>query len=103
MVLVILVIGNMQLMNYLKHWKYPFKSKSQIFKQLLGVGMGGNASPFIVDLYFSWCEYCYATKLAKTDYPLAKRLSCSCRYLDDICTVNLKDIGTIAKNIYMQL
>ena len=40
------------------------------------------------------------TKLTKTDYNLAKRLSYNCRYLDDICTVNLKDFDTISKDIY---
>ena len=29
-----------------------------IFKQILGKPMGGNASPFVADLYLSWCEYC---------------------------------------------
>ena len=62
--------------------------------------MSGNASPFIADLYLSWCEYCYVTKLTKTDYNLAKRLSYNCRYLDDICTVNMKDFDTISKDIY---
>ena len=71
-----------------------------VFKQVLGIPMGGNASPFIADLYLSWCEYCYVTKLTKTDYNLAKRLSYNCRYLDDICTVNLKDFDTISKDIY---
>ena len=61
--------------------------------------MGGNVSPFIADLYLSWCEYCYVTKLTKTDYNLAKRLSYNCRYLDDICTVNLNDFDTISKDI----
>ena len=32
-----------------------------IFKQILGIPMGGNASPFIADLYLSWCKYCYMT------------------------------------------
>ena len=62
--------------------------------------MGGNASPFIADLYLSWCEYCYMTKVVKTDYKLAKLLSYNCRYLDDICTINLKYFGDIAKDIY---
>ena len=69
-------------------------------EQILGIPMGGNAPPFIADLYLSWCEYCYVTRLTKTDYNLAKRLSYNCRYLDNICTVNLKDFGTISKDIY---
>ena len=71
-----------------------------IFKQILVIPIGGNASPFITDLYFSWCEYCYMTKIVKTDYALAKLLSYNCRYLDDICTINLQIFGDIAKGIY---
>ena len=71
-----------------------------IFKQILGIPMGGNASPFIADLYLSWCKYCYMTKIVKTDYAMAKLLSYNCKYLDDICTVNLKYFGDIAKYIY---
>ena len=71
-----------------------------IFKQILGIPMGGNASPFIADLYLSWCEYCYMTKVVKHDYAMAKLLSYNCRYFDDICTVNLQNFGDIAKDIY---
>ena len=70
------------------------------FKQILGIPMGGNASPFIADLYLSWCEYCYMVKLSKTDHSLARKLSYNCRYLDDISTVNITDFGKIARDIY---
>ena len=72
-----------------------------VFSNILGIPLGGNASPFIADLYLSWCEYCYMTKIVKTDYAMAKLLSHICRYLDDICTVNFKYIGDIANYIYM--
>ena len=39
-----------------------------IFKQILGIPMGGNASPCIANVYLSWCEYCYMTKVVKNDY-----------------------------------
>ena len=71
-----------------------------IFKQILGIPMGGNASPFIADLYLSWCEYCYMTKIVKPDYAMAKLLSYNCRYLYDICTVNFKYFGDIGTDIY---
>ena len=71
-----------------------------IFKQILGIPMDGNASPFIADLYLSCCEYCYMTKVVKTDYTLAKLLSYNCRYLDDICTINVQNFGDIAKDTY---
>ena len=62
--------------------------------------MGGSASPLIADLYLTWCEYYYMTKVVKTDYALAKLLSYDCRYLDDICTVNWQYFGDTAKDIY---
>ena len=71
-----------------------------ISKQILGIPMGGNASPFIADLYLSWCGYCYMTKVVKTDYTLAKLLSHNGRYLDDICTINKQNFGDIAKDKY---
>ena len=73
-----------------------------IFKQRLGIPMGGNASPFnlIADLYLSWSEYCYMTKIVKTNYAIAKLLSYNCRYLNDFCTANFKYLGDIAKDIY---
>ena len=40
------------------------------------------------------------TKLTKMDYNLAIILSYNCRYLHDMCRVNLKDFGTISKDIY---
>ena len=62
--------------------------------------MGINASPFIADLYLPRCENCYIIKVVKTDYAMAKLLSYSCRYFDDICTANLVYFGDIAKDIY---
>ena len=43
------------------------------------------------------------TRIVKTDFAMAKLLSYNCRYLDDICTVNLKYFGDIAKDIYDSL
>ena len=63
-------IGNIQLINYLKpynsSYSIPISSSMGVnFKQILGIPMGGNASSFIADLYLSWCEYCYMTKVVK--------------------------------------
>ena len=67
-----------------------------IFKQILGIPMGGIASPFIADSYLSLCEYCYMTVI-KTDNALAKLLSYNYRYLDDICTVNIQNLLKMLK------
>ena len=71
-----------------------------IFKQILGIPIGSNASPIIADLYLSWWEYCYMTKIIKTDYTMAKLLLYNCWYWDDICTVDLEYFDDIAKDIY---
>ena len=75
-----------------------------VFKQIQGIPMGGNASPFIADLYLAWQEYCYMDKLVKSrsasDLQLAEKLSLNSRYLDDIGVVNFLGFGSIAKEIY---
>ena len=40
------------------------------------------------------------TKIVKIDYAMAKLLSYNCRYLYDICTIELKYFGDIAEDIY---
>ena len=40
------------------------------------------------------------TKVVENNYAIAKLLSYNCRYLVDICTVNFKYFGDIAKDIY---
>ena len=75
-----------------------------IFKQIKGIPMGGNASPFIADLYLAWHEFCFMSKLmsskSSTDHKLAKVLSSNSRYLDDIAVINYLNFGNIAKQIY---
>ena len=75
-----------------------------IFKQVKGIPMGGNASPFIADLYLAWHEYCYMYRLSKSklesDIDLAKTLSNNSRYIDDISVINYLGFGRIAKDIY---
>ena len=51
-------------------------------------------------LHLRALPYCYMIKITKTDYAMAKLLSYNCRYLDDICTINLKYFGDIAKDTY---
>ena len=67
---------------------------------MLKILMDGNATPLIVDLYLSECEYCYMIKVVKTDCASANLLLYNCRHLDDICTVNLKYFGDIARDVY---
>ena len=76
----------------------------KVFKQIKGIPMGGNASPFIADLYLAWHEYCFMYALSKskleTDIKLANILSSNSRYIDDIAVINYLGFGNIAKKIY---
>ena len=71
-----------------------------IFQQVKGIPMGGNASPFIADLYLSWCEFLYMKYLSKTDIDLAVKFEFNSRYLDDIGVINYIGFSDIAKKIY---
>ena len=76
----------------------------KVFKQIKGIPMGGNASPFIADLYLAWHEYCFMFTLSKSkleeDKRLARLLSNNSRYIDDISVINFLDFGSVAKRIY---
>ena len=75
-----------------------------IFQQIVGIIMGGNACPEIADLYLIWCEYSYMQKLCNSkikNLKLAKELSNNSRYIDDISTLNLSvNFGSLSKEIY---
>ena len=63
--------------------------------------MGGNASPLIADLYLSWLEYQYLSKLVRNkDFNLLHKLKYNSRYIDDIITPNVDNFLEIAKHIY---
>ena len=69
------------------------------------IHMDGNTSLSIADWCLSWCGYWYMTISVKTYYILSKMLSYNCRYLDDVHVwkANLKDCGTIAKYIHINI
>ena len=75
-----------------------------IFKQILGIPMGGNASPLIADLFLLSLEFKFMRDLLDSKNPnklkLAKTLSNNSRYIDDILVCNYTDFIDIAKLIY---
>ena len=75
-----------------------------VFLQTQGIPMGGNASPFIADLFLAWQEYCFMDSLVKSktesNLKLAEQLSLNSRYLDDIAVINFLSFGVVAKLIY---
>ena len=60
-----------------------------------------SASPLIADLYLSWLEYQYLSKLVRNkDFNLLHKLKYNSRYIDDIITPNVENFLEIAKHIY---
>ena len=51
---------------------------------------GNNSSPFIADIYLSWCTYWCMNKVRITDHVLPKLLPYNCRCMNDICAAYLE-------------
>ena len=72
-----------------------------VFKQTKGIPMGGNCSPLLADLFLCHCEFVYMTNLIKNKkFGLAKLLSNTSRYIDDLCIVNYRHFHSLIKDIY---
>ena len=68
-----------------------------LYKQIVGIPMEGNASPFIAGLFLSQLEYKYMMD-KNNPINLKHVLSNNKRYLDDILVLNCKDFIDISKN-----
>ena len=63
--------------------------------------MGGNCSPLLADLFLLNCEFCFMKELVKEKkFRLAKLLSHTSRYIDDICVINYKHFDSLINRIY---
>jgi hypothetical protein len=65
------------------------------FRQIMGVPMGGNASPLIADLTLSMMEFAYCNS-----HPRNNMLAV--RYIDDILALNCPDFINKAASIYVK-
>ena len=73
-----------------------------VFKQIRGIPMGGNCSPLLADLFLLHCEFVFMNTLlsSKKKIGLAKLLSRTTRYIDDLCIFNYKHFDTLLPKIY---
>ena len=69
----------------------------EIFQQISGVPMGGNASPLLADLTLSCLEYKYL-KSASTDKRY--KMKYTTRYMDDLCNLNNNEFFQDCAYIY---
>ena len=71
------------------------------FKQVRGIPMGGNCSPMLADLFLCHCEFVFMKSLVSNKkFGLARLMSCTTRYIDDICLFNYKHFDTLVTKIY---
>ncbi len=72
-----------------------------LFKQTKGIPMGGNCSPLLADLFLMYCEFKFMKVLVtEKKFHLAKLLSKTSRYIDDICLVNYRHFDGLLREIY---
>ena len=72
-----------------------------VLQQTKGIPMGGNCSSPIADLYLCFKEFQYMKKLLKDKkFSLARLLSNSNRYVDDVIVLNYKNFNNKRSDIY---
>lgn len=72
-----------------------------IYKQIRGVPMGGNSSPLLADIFLCYREYKFMMNILKEKkLGLAKLLSNTVRYVDDICVINYTNFDKLVPQIY---
>ena len=72
-----------------------------VFRQVNGIPMGGNCSPLLADLFLLHCEYVFMTNLMNNKMlGLARILSNTSRYIDDLCLINYKHFESLIPKIY---
>ena len=69
-----------------------------VFRQVKGVPMGGNASPMLADLSLAMLEYNFLRN--KNNREQAQNLQYTRRYIDDVLCINGNNFTDIAKQIY---
>ena len=63
--------------------------------------MGGNCSPLLADLFLAHCEFIFMKSLlSEKKFGLAKLLSNTSRYIDDLSIVNYRHFANLLPKIY---
>ena len=76
-----------EMLNYLIDNVY-FTVGKQVFRQTIGIPMGTDCAPFLANLFLYYYEFKYMDRMCKENYSLAKKLSFTWRYIDDLITLN---------------
>ena len=64
---------------------------SAVYQQTIGIPMGTDCAPLVADLFLFSYEFEFMKSLIRTDLPVAAKFSNTCRYIDDLLTLNNPD------------
>ena len=75
--------------------------EGMVYQQIVGIPMGTNCAPLIVDLFLFCYERDFMSNLHKSkQYNLIDMFNDTSRYLDDICTIDNPEFEKHIPNIY---
>ena len=58
-----------------------------VYRQTIGIPMGTDCAPLVVDLFLFSYEFEFMKSLIQTDLSVAAKFSNTCRYIDDLLTL----------------
>ena len=59
-----------------------------VFRQVKGIPMGTICAPFLANLFLFWYEFNWMKDMMRKDMKIAKKMSNTFRYLNDLVSIN---------------
>ena len=73
---------------------------SAVYQQTIGIPMGTDCAPLVADLFLFSYEFEFMKSLIRTDLSVAAKFNNTCRYIDDLLTLNNPDFQVCIGQIY---
>ena len=78
-----------------------FKFGDTVYRQRIGIPMGIDPAPQMANLYLFCYEFEFMERLANVDYKSARKFNNTCRFIDDLETLNNDGVlGRMKQDIY---
>ena len=74
---------------------------SAVYQQTIGIPMGTDCAPLVADLFLFSYEFEFMKSLIRTDLSVAAKFNNTCRYIDDLLTLNNPDFQACIGQIYL--
>ena len=73
---------------------------SAVYQQTIGIPMGTDCAPLVTDLFLFSYEFEFMKSLIRTDLSVAAKFNNTCRYINDLLTLNNPDFQACIGQIY---